>query len=124
MAQRGQAAAAMCEVSKVLEEERKHKHFRDRQVTPEERKTRQMWNALADVTGPTYGSLQLTVGRAKVRFRMGSYKHLLSTMLVAAAFRRQYNIVLVISGDTKQCKTMLFTEQIGAIIGPNDGMDV
>ena len=44
-------------------------------------------------------------------------------MLVAAAFRRQYNI-LVIFGDTKQCKTMLFTEQIGAIIGPNDGMDV
>ena len=32
--------------------------------------------------------------------------------------------LLVISGDTKQCNTMLFTEQIGAILGPDDGMDV
>ena len=81
MTQRGQAAAVIRQVTRVLEEERRGAHFQHRSgefslLTPDERNTRRMWGELSSCVGPTFGSLLLTVARAKVHYRMGSYKHL------------------------------------------------
>ena len=78
--QRGQSAAALKEVNAVLQLEQSGGHFTEKDggpLTPAESRTRAMWAALTSVaTVPTFGSLQLTVRRAKIRFRMGSYKHM------------------------------------------------
>ena len=86
---RKQAANAKQLVDGMLEEEAKENYVEStlqwttyqgrpgKRVSAEERANRTLWNKLQSVSeGDTFGSLELTLGRAMVLHRMGGYKNL------------------------------------------------